>query len=471
MGVKNLRKLLEKPVLENISFSDFSGSFFIIDGLACIFNHCIGIRNTGSDIYNIQRERVSEVYACISIVLKCLKSGIKPIFVFDGYHTNEKNKEVERRKKKKKYSRLKLNEMNSMDKSKMSKNDQNNIEKEIIKHSKRTFNIDSKSLNKSIEILRLMGIPTIISPHEADPQCAALAMQLESEGKEVYVLTNDFDILLCGASKIIKLTNSKGKKIEQWSINEIIGQLKRRITDIEYRKIVNFVDDISNDEKNVNDSNGNILGDLLNFIKNNVTSEIDVINEIKKILPCTKDSNLICDEINNPKNIRKIKMILDKYHFSEKFTRENLIDICCLFGNDYCDGILVKKNIEDVLYAFYSNGMDMRNTMKFLKVEKIDEKIREVNIAHGIYTNPDVLLPESLDLEFKEPLYLSLYDTFKDFLLEPIPSEFIDLLKDIYKNRNHDKLNGPYSNYNRKHMLVKYNNIINNDLMMFLRCI
>ena len=72
---------------------------------------------------------------------------------------------------------------------------------EKIKYFKRSVVISKKQLEECQYLLKLLGIPVINAPEEADSQCAWLA-----KNNLVYgVSTEDMDILIFGCKNLIKM--------------------------------------------------------------------------------------------------------------------------------------------------------------------------------------------------------------------------------------------------------------------------
>ncbi|GAB5369419.1 hypothetical protein AAMO2058_001402900 [Amorphochlora amoebiformis] len=78
---------------------------------------------------------------------------------------------------------------------------------EAEKLQKRTVKVTRQHVNESITLLRLMGIPVVKAPGEAEAQCACLARQ----GIVYAAATEDLDALIAGAPRVLRgLASPKG---------------------------------------------------------------------------------------------------------------------------------------------------------------------------------------------------------------------------------------------------------------------
>ena len=77
--------------------------------------------------------------------------------------------------------------------------DVNNLD-EALKQQQRTTHISSKEKNDAMTMLRLMGVPVIQAPGEAEAQCSYLSKM----GKIDAVCTEDTDALVFGTQILIR---------------------------------------------------------------------------------------------------------------------------------------------------------------------------------------------------------------------------------------------------------------------------
>ena len=219
MGIKNLHKLLKKceGIIVEKKPTSYEGKKIAIDISILIYQIVIAIRNTGTDLTNSRGEITSHLYGIFNKTISMLEMGIQPIYVFDGKPPEMKSDILNSRR-----------EQRSKAKKKMS-NAKNKEEK--IKYFKRSVVITRKQLEECQELLKLLGIPVINAPEEADSQCAWLA-----KNNLVYgVSTEDMDILTFGSPRIIRNLSSRKKNSIEIELDSILKRLK-----ISYKQFINL---------------------------------------------------------------------------------------------------------------------------------------------------------------------------------------------------------------------------------------
>jgi flap endonuclease-1 len=210
MGIKNLLKFLsEHPdIIKEQSCKEYYGKKIAIDISILIYQVVIAIRNSGSDLTNNKGEITSHILGLFNKTISFLEKGIIPVFVFDGKPPRLKYKTLEARKQVRQKALERLSDA------------QTNIDK--IKYLKRSVWISREQINQCRELLKLMGIPYIDAPQEADSQLAYMCKQ-----NMVYaVLTEDMDILTFGSPRIIRNLTSNNKpplEIELYKILKILN--------------------------------------------------------------------------------------------------------------------------------------------------------------------------------------------------------------------------------------------------------
>ncbi|KAF9580230.1 Elongation of fatty acids protein 2 [Lunasporangiospora selenospora] len=142
--------------------------------------------------------------------LRMVDNGIKPVYVFDGKPPTLKSGELAKRTQRRKEATAGKEEAEEIGDTEA-----------IDKFTRRTVKVTPQHNEECKKLLKLLGIPYVNAPCEAEAQCAALA----KAGKVYAAGSEDMDTLTFGSPVLLRhLTFSEAKKMP---ISEI--SLKRTI--------------------------------------------------------------------------------------------------------------------------------------------------------------------------------------------------------------------------------------------------
>lgn len=131
--------------------------------------------------------------------IRLLENGIKPVYVFDGKPPDLKSGELAKRA-----------ERRDEAKKALEKATEAGDEAEMEKFNRRLVRVTKEHAAEAKELLKLMGVPFIESPCEAEAQCAAMV----KSGKVYATATEDMDALTFGSSIMLRhLTFSEARKM------------------------------------------------------------------------------------------------------------------------------------------------------------------------------------------------------------------------------------------------------------------
>lgn len=146
--------------------------------------------------------------------IRLLENGIKPIYVFDGKPPTLKSGELAKRAERREDAQKALDKATEAgDTAEMDKFNRRLVR--VTKH----HNEEAKSL------LKLMGVPYIDSPCEAEAQCAAMV----KAGKVYATATEDMDALTFGTNTLLRhLTSSEARKlpVQEFNYEKILKGLE-----------------------------------------------------------------------------------------------------------------------------------------------------------------------------------------------------------------------------------------------------
>eukprot|EP00118_Oscarella_pearsei_P007480 m.36901 g.36901 ORF g.36901 m.36901 type:complete len:236 (+) comp32305_c0_seq6:298-1005(+) len=135
--------------------------------------------------------------------IRMIENGIKPVYVFDGKPPHLKSGELAKRLDRREEAQQALAKARA-----------EGNQEEIEKFQKRTVKVTKQHNNECKKLLKLMGIPYVEAPCEAEAQCAALV----KAGKVYATATEDMDALTFASDVVLRhMTFSEARKM---SINE-----------------------------------------------------------------------------------------------------------------------------------------------------------------------------------------------------------------------------------------------------------
>lgn len=144
-------------------------------------------------------EVTSHLQGMFNRTIRMLEAGVKPVYVFDGKPPTMKSGELAKRKAMKEKAVAEMEEAKEA----------GNVEDED-RFSKRTVSMTKEHQEDCKRLLRLMGVPVVEAPCEAESQCAALARA----GKVYAAGSEDMDTLTFASPVLVRrLTFSEARKL------------------------------------------------------------------------------------------------------------------------------------------------------------------------------------------------------------------------------------------------------------------
>jgi len=197
MGIKGLMKFLQecapKAVKEMPGPESYTGRAIAIDASMCLYQFIIMIRENRSGSYqnltNEDGEITSHIIGFLTRTIRLMESGIKPVYVFDGKPPELKLEELQARREKREVAKKAMAEAQEAGDGEA-----------VLKAAKQTVKVTKEHNEQTKELLRLMGVPVVDAPSEAEATCAALC----SAGKVYASSTEDADCLTFGTTRLIR---------------------------------------------------------------------------------------------------------------------------------------------------------------------------------------------------------------------------------------------------------------------------
>jgi flap endonuclease-1 len=122
-----------------------------------IYQFLIAVRQNGETLTNENGETTSHLMGMFYRTIRMVENGIKPVYVFDGKPPQMKSKELEKRL-----------ERRTEAVAEMSKAADAGDEEAFDKFARRTVKVTREHNDDCKRLLRLMGVPYVDAPTEAE---------------------------------------------------------------------------------------------------------------------------------------------------------------------------------------------------------------------------------------------------------------------------------------------------------------
>ncbi|KAF9975096.1 Elongation of fatty acids protein 2 [Actinomortierella ambigua] len=209
MGIHGLSKVIgdnASAAIREDDIKNYFGRKVAIDASMSIYQFMIAVRQQdGQLLQNESGETTSHLMGMFYRTLRMVDNGIKPVYVFDGKPPTLKSGELAKRTARRKEATAKQEEAEEIGDTEA-----------IDKFNRRTVKVTREHNEECKKLLKLMGIPYIDAPCEAEAQCAALA----KAGLVYAAGSEDMDTLTFGSPILLRhLTFSEAKKMPISEIN------------------------------------------------------------------------------------------------------------------------------------------------------------------------------------------------------------------------------------------------------------
>lgn len=192
MGIKGLTKLLgdnASRCVKEHELKSYFGRKVAIDASMSIYQFLVAVRSGVDNLTNDAGEVTSHLSGLFYRTVRLLELGIKPAYVFDGKPPPMKGGELAKR------AAMKAMHSEAAAKAK----EEGDIEKEE-KFSRRVNKVTAEMITGCKTLLRLMGVPVIEAPCEAEAQCAEMCKH-----DLVYATASeDMDALTFGTPRLLR---------------------------------------------------------------------------------------------------------------------------------------------------------------------------------------------------------------------------------------------------------------------------
>ncbi|KAF3175351.1 Elongation of fatty acids protein 2 [Orbilia oligospora] len=216
MGIKQLYQVISEAAPDAIKNGEIKNHFgrkVAIDASMSIYSFLIAVRSEGQVLTSETGETTSHLMGMFYRTLRMVDNGIKPLYVFDGKPPTLKSGELAKRTARKFEAQEAHEEAKEV-----------GTAEEIEKFSRRTVRATREHNEECKRLLKLMGIPYLDAPCEAEAQCAILA----KSGKVYAAASEDMDTLCFETPILLRhLTFSEQRKqpIQEIHLDRVMAGL------------------------------------------------------------------------------------------------------------------------------------------------------------------------------------------------------------------------------------------------------
>ncbi|MBN1786514.1 MAG: flap endonuclease-1 [Candidatus Methanofastidiosa archaeon] len=195
MGV-DLKDIIAKNEIE---LAKLNGKAISVDALNALYQFLAIIRQRDGELLKDSTGRTtSHLSGLFYRTINLLELGIRPVYIYDGRPPQEKIDTLRQRQ-----------EIKDSAKKKAIRAKVEGREKDYVKFSQQVLHFSDEMLKESKELLRLMGVPFIDAPSEAEAQASHMC----SMDPRVYaVASQDYDSLLFGAPVLVRNVTITGRR-------------------------------------------------------------------------------------------------------------------------------------------------------------------------------------------------------------------------------------------------------------------
>ena len=163
-----------------------------------LYSFLVAVRSEGQVLTNEGGEVTSHLMGMFYRTIRICDNGIKPVYVFDGAPPKLKSGELAKRVQRKSEAHEAHEEAK-----------ETGTAEDVEKFSRRTVRVTREHNEEAKRLLRLMGVPYLVAPTEAEAQCAVLA-----RAEKVYAAASeDMDTLTFDSPVLLRhLTFSEQRK-------------------------------------------------------------------------------------------------------------------------------------------------------------------------------------------------------------------------------------------------------------------
>ncbi|KAJ1998632.1 Elongation of fatty acids protein 2 [Coemansia thaxteri] len=200
--------------VRKVEMQHLVGRKIAIDASTSLYQFLVAVRSEGNTLTSSDGSATSHLIGLLYRTVNMVETGLKPVYVFDGKPPTMKGGELAKRRERREKAEESLKAA-----------EEEGDEDEVVKQKKRLTKVTPVINEQAKRLLKLMGIPYVTAPCEAEAECAALA----KAGKVWAAASQDMDTLLFGTPVLLRnLTAPAARKlpIEEIRLDEVLSGLE-----------------------------------------------------------------------------------------------------------------------------------------------------------------------------------------------------------------------------------------------------
>ena len=201
--------------IKSLPLKTYTGQIFSLDASLSMYQFLISTQQIKSgfsiaDLRDSEGNLTGHLLGIFNRTIMLMENGIRPVWVFDGIPPEAKKNVLKKRKE------IKEN----AEKEKSEAKDEGDMEK-ALKFANQTIRIDKKMVEDAKKLIKLLGIPVIEAPSEAEATCSIMA-----KDKICYcACTEDMDTLCFGCPILIRDLSNKDDNVIQIELDLVLKGL------------------------------------------------------------------------------------------------------------------------------------------------------------------------------------------------------------------------------------------------------